>query len=339
MTADDDTDRGLRRRREMLGDEWVQRATANATDFNADFQAFITRYAWHEVWNRPGLPDETRRLLVLGMTMAQGRWEEFELHCGAAVRGGVSAEKIKETLLQGAIYCGVPAANTAFKLAQQILIAEGRAPQAAPLTDGVRGRQRQTFSRPALNLVEQGEGAGVPIVFAHALGMDLHWWDRTAAVFAAAGHPTLRYDQRGHGLSEWPDEGTSMDLLALDAARLIDEWGRGPVVFVGLSLGGMVAQGLALARPELVRGLVLAHTTARYASEGRAAWEQRIQAIEAGGMAAIADMVVERNLNAAYRAARPEHAQALKQHLLKHDTASYLSSCAAVRDVDWLDRL
>ena len=114
----DDFDRGVANRRAVLGDEWVDRSLAGASEFNADFQSLITRYAWHEIWGRPGLDHETRRLLVLGMTMGMARWEEFELHCRAAVRGGVPIDKIKETLLQGAIYCGVPAANTAILLVE-----------------------------------------------------------------------------------------------------------------------------------------------------------------------------------------------------------------------------
>ena len=117
----DDFDRGLRNRRAVLGDAWVDKSLNNATGFNAEFQSLITRYAWHDIWGRPGLDHTTRRLLVLGMTMGLARWEEFELHCRAAVRGGVPVEQIRETLMQGAIYCGVPAANTAFKLTTQIL--------------------------------------------------------------------------------------------------------------------------------------------------------------------------------------------------------------------------
>ena len=82
----DDFDRGLQNRRSVLGESWVAKSTAGANAFNADFQDFITRFAWHEVWGRPGLDHPTRRLLVLGMTMGLARWEEFELHCGAAIR-------------------------------------------------------------------------------------------------------------------------------------------------------------------------------------------------------------------------------------------------------------
>ena len=113
MTTDrqDDFDRGVKNRRAVLGDAWVDKSLDNASDFNAEFQSLITRYAWNDIWGRPALPHATRRLLVLGMTMGLARWEEFELHCKAAIRssrqeGGVSLAMIKETLLQGAIYCG-----------------------------------------------------------------------------------------------------------------------------------------------------------------------------------------------------------------------------------------
>ena len=143
----DDFDRGLKNRRAVLGDAWVDKSLDNATEFNAEFQSLITRYAWHDIWGRPGLDHETRRLLVLGMTMGLARWEEFELHCGAAIRGGVPLETIKETLMQGAIYCGVPAANTAFKIAVEILRDEGRAAGAAAARGAARVATHHTFSR------------------------------------------------------------------------------------------------------------------------------------------------------------------------------------------------
>ena len=335
----DDFERGLVNRRAMLGEDWVQRSTAGASAFNAEFQEFITRYAWHEIWGRPGLDKPTRRLLVLGMTMGLARWEEFELHCRAAIRGGVPLEKIQETLMQGAIYCGVPAANTAFKITGEILKAEGLAPPQQPLTRAVRPRPQHTFSQPQLAVMLQGEGAGVPIVFSHALGLDLHMWDGVAAELAGAGHPTLRYDHRGHGESAVPAGPYALDQLVDDAARLIREWGRGPVLFVGLSMGGMVGQGLALRHPELLCGLVLAHTTSQYPDAARVAWAQRIAAVEAGGMAAVAQMVTERYLHADFRATEPEAAQAMHAQLLGQDAAGYAAACHAVRAVDYLERL
>jgi 3-oxoadipate enol-lactonase/4-carboxymuconolactone decarboxylase len=115
-------DAGLATRRKVLGEAWVERALANRTAFNADFQAMITRYAWNEVWNRPGLDHRTRRLLVLAITASLGRWEEFRLHVRAGLeQGGFTEDELKETLMQTAIYAGVPAANTAFSEAAAVL--------------------------------------------------------------------------------------------------------------------------------------------------------------------------------------------------------------------------
>jgi 3-oxoadipate enol-lactonase/4-carboxymuconolactone decarboxylase len=113
---------GLGNRRRVLGDAWVDRSLANRTPFNADFQAMITRIAWHEIWGRPGLDDRTRRLLVLAITAALGRWEEFRLHVKAGLeRNGFTRDELKETLMQTAIYAGVPAANTAFAEAAEVI--------------------------------------------------------------------------------------------------------------------------------------------------------------------------------------------------------------------------
>jgi 3-oxoadipate enol-lactonase/4-carboxymuconolactone decarboxylase len=113
--ADQLFEAGLLNRRRVLGDAWVDKSLANRTPFNADFQAMITRIAWHEIWGRPGLDDKTRRLLVLAITAALGRWEEFGLHVRAGLtEGGFTQDELKEVLMQTAIYAGVPAANTAF---------------------------------------------------------------------------------------------------------------------------------------------------------------------------------------------------------------------------------
>jgi 4-carboxymuconolactone decarboxylase len=118
----DDFEKGMKTRRKVLGDEWVDRAEKTKTSFNAEFQELITRYAWNEVWNRPGFDHRTRRILVIGTMVALGRWEEFQLHVRAALQSGdLSEEDLKEILLQQAIYCGVPAANTAFREAREIL--------------------------------------------------------------------------------------------------------------------------------------------------------------------------------------------------------------------------
>jgi 4-carboxymuconolactone decarboxylase len=123
MDDSDPYDLGLRTRRSVLGDSYVDRALARSNDFNGEFQNLITRYAWGEIWTRPGLDQRTRRLLVLAMMVALGRHEEFKLHLRAAIEHGISKDAVKEVLLQAAIYCGVPAANTAFHLAEEVFAA------------------------------------------------------------------------------------------------------------------------------------------------------------------------------------------------------------------------
>jgi 4-carboxymuconolactone decarboxylase len=112
-------DQGMAVRREVLGDAHVDRAQAGQNEFTQDFQDLITRYAWGEIWTRPGLPRHTRSLLTLAMMVALNRPDEFRLHLRAAAANGVTRDEIKEILLQTAIYCGVPAANSAFHLAEQ----------------------------------------------------------------------------------------------------------------------------------------------------------------------------------------------------------------------------
>jgi 4-carboxymuconolactone decarboxylase len=114
--------RGMKTRRKVLGDEWVDRAERTKTAFNAEFQELITRYAWDDIWNRPGLSHKVRRMLVIAMTAAMGRWEEYALHVRAALQSGdLSEDDLKEVLLQSAVYCGVPTANHAFKEARQVM--------------------------------------------------------------------------------------------------------------------------------------------------------------------------------------------------------------------------
>lgn len=112
---------GMAVRRAVLGDQHVDRAQSNLNDFNADFQNLITRYAWGEIWTRPGLPRDTRSLMTICMMVALNREEELKLHIRAARNNGVTADQIKEALLQTAIYCGLPAANAAFVIAQHVL--------------------------------------------------------------------------------------------------------------------------------------------------------------------------------------------------------------------------
>ena len=119
--SDDPYDDGMRVRREVLGDEHVDRAEANANEFTRDFQDFIQRYAWGEIWARPGLDRRIRSAVTLTALVAHGHWEELAMHVRAAKRNGLSDDEIKEILLQCAVYCGVPAANHAFKIANDAL--------------------------------------------------------------------------------------------------------------------------------------------------------------------------------------------------------------------------
>ena len=113
---------GMAVRRQVLGDAHVDRATAQTTPLTAEFQDLITRYGWGEIWTRPGLDVRTRRILVLGTLIALGRFEEFRMHARAALNeGGFSEDDLKEIVLQQAIYCGVPAANTAFEVLREIV--------------------------------------------------------------------------------------------------------------------------------------------------------------------------------------------------------------------------
>ena len=123
--SDEAHERGMRNRREVLGDEHVDAAIERTSDFTADFQDFITRYAWGEVWDRPGLDRRTRSAITLTALIAVGRFDELEMHVRAALRNGLSEDEIKEVLLQSAIYCGVPAANSAFAVAQKVLEEDG----------------------------------------------------------------------------------------------------------------------------------------------------------------------------------------------------------------------
>ena len=111
---------GMRVRREMLGDAHVDASLQRATGFTSEFQELLTRYAWGEIWTRPGLERKTRSMIALATLIALGRDEEFQLHVRAAASAGVTREEIREVLLQSAIYCGIPAANHAFRLAEQV---------------------------------------------------------------------------------------------------------------------------------------------------------------------------------------------------------------------------
>jgi 4-carboxymuconolactone decarboxylase len=127
-------EQGMKVRRGVLGDAHVDRTLQNRNAFNEEFQDLITRYAWGEIWTRPGLPRQTRCMITLAMMVALNRGEEFRMHVRAALSNGVTREEIKEILLQAAIYCGVPAANSAFHAAEEVL---------GKTVAGVRGVKRR----------------------------------------------------------------------------------------------------------------------------------------------------------------------------------------------------
>ena len=166
------------------------------------------------------------------------------------------------------------------------------------------------------------------------------WLDpRDAHTTGLGDGQLLAYDHRGHGKSVTSQGLITLQDLVNDAITLIEAWGRGPVVWIGLSLGGMVGQGLAIKRPDLVSGLILAHTTSKYPPEALAAWATRIEAVRNGGMSAVADMVVSRYLSDSFRESHPDATRALHEQLLHTDPAGYMACCHAVSQVDCLEQL
>lgn len=350
---DHDYERGLHQRRAILGDAWVDRSLNNANGFNADFQNLITRFAWNEIWGRPGLEASTRRAIVLAITIALGRWEEFDLHVHAALLGegdsGLSPDALKEVLIQSAIYAGVPAANTAFARATAILREVGPqigyelAPMApAGATHPGNGRPGRTVSQPALHFnVREPRSNKAPrhtVVLSHALGCDLTMWDELARLLAEDCR-VITYDARGHGSSAAPPGPYTMAELADDAARLLRELDTGPVVWIGLSMGGMTGQELALRDPALVAAMVLANTTSAYEEQARAMWQQRIATVTEHGIEAIADMVMARYFHTDYRNRHAATVERFRRRLVSTDREGYTGCCAAVAGVDTTARL
>jgi 3-oxoadipate enol-lactonase len=350
---DHDFERGLHNRRAILGDAWVDRSLANANSFNADFQNLITRFAWNEIWGRPGLEQKSRRAIVLSITIALGRWEEYDLHVRAALLGDadnrLTPDELKEVLIQSAIYAGVPAANTAFTHALAILrevgpqigyAIEAQAP--ADTAHPGNGWEGRTVSKPALHFSERGPRNGKAprhtVVLSHALGCDLTMWDSLATLLAEDCR-VIAYDHRGHGGSDAPPGPYAMAELADDAARLIGELDAGPVVWIGLSMGGMVGQELALRHPALVSALVAANTTSGYPDEARDMWRQRAQTVQAHGMAAIAEAVMGRYFHAGFRSDHAAVVERFRRRLLATDAEGYAACCAAVGGMDTTARL
>ena len=342
-------ERGMRNRRAALGDAWVDKSVAKANAFNAGFQHFITDYAWHGVWGRPGLDWKTRRVLVMAVTCALGRWDEFEIHMRGSLTPGnahtLTPAEVREALFQIAIYAGVPAANTGFSKALGIMRELGIEPPPHPADQswhpGV-GRSVFTRSRPKLHATVRDARSDTPrhtVILSHALGQDSAMWDLVANELAATCR-VICPDTRGHGRSALPTGALSLDDLADDAARLIDEVAGGePVIWVGLSMGGLIGQALALRHPGKLKALVLANTTSGYDAAGRAALQQRIQTVEQEGLEAVAEGTMARFFSEAFRASQTAAVQRHQRLLLATDPEGYTACAAALGDADMAARL
>ncbi len=181
-----------------------------------------------------------------------------------------------------------------------------------------------------LNYREDGTPDGAPVVFANSLGTDLHLWD-TVLPHLPEGLRLIRYDKRGHGRSSVPPAPYSMGALVRDAEALLDHLGVREAAFVGLSIGGMIGQGLAVKRPDQLRVLVLSNTAARIGT--REMWQQRIDMVRKAGIEALADAVLERWFSRDFRAT-PELAR-WREMLVNQPAEGYAGCCAAISGTDF----
>jgi 3-oxoadipate enol-lactonase len=184
----------------------------------------------------------------------------------------------------------------------------------------------------SLHILDQGPKDGKAVVFSNSLGTDLRVWDRVVSLLPA-GLRIIRDDKRGHGLSDCPPRGTwGMGDHVADAIAVLDSLGAKNSVFIGLSVGGMIAQGLAAERPDLVRGMVLSNTAAKIGTPDM--WEGRIAEIEKGGIAALSEPILERWFSKKFR--REDQAElALWRNMLTRTTLDgYVGTCKAIADTD-----
>ena len=186
-----------------------------------------------------------------------------------------------------------------------------------------------------IHFADLGRPGGAALVFANSLGTDFRIWERVIGCLDGNIRVIL-YDKRGHGLSEAPAGPYSLSDHVADLASLLDSLAVRDAIVCGLSVGGMIAQALTAARPDLVRVLVLCDTAHRIGPPGM--WDTRIAAIEVGGIAALADSILERWFSAAFRAGRAEELAGWRNMLVRTPVEGYLGTCAAIRDADLTDR-
>jgi 3-oxoadipate enol-lactonase len=185
-----------------------------------------------------------------------------------------------------------------------------------------------------LHVVQGGDPEGLPVVFANSLGTDLRVWDPLLPLLPP-GLRIVRYDMRGHGLSDAPEGDYWMGDLVADAAGLMDALAIRDAVFVGLSIGGVVAQGLAAERPDLVRAAVLSNTAPKIGTE--ASWRERVAAVRAGGIEAIADGVLAKWFTRGFHAERADELALWRHMLTRTPVAGYCGCCAALAGTDLRD--
>ncbi|WP_146586292.1 3-oxoadipate enol-lactonase [Puniceibacterium confluentis] len=182
-----------------------------------------------------------------------------------------------------------------------------------------------------LNYRIDGDPSGAPVVFSNSLGTDLRLWDKVIPLLPQ-GLKFIRYDKRGHGLSDSPAAPYGMGTLVSDAEKLMEFLGVQNAVFVGLSIGGMIAQGLAAKRLDLIRALVLSNTGAKIGT--REMWQERIDGVRAGGIEALADATMQRWFSAAFRAT--DEFTAWRNMLVRQPSEGYLGCCAAIAGTDFI---
>lgn len=182
-----------------------------------------------------------------------------------------------------------------------------------------------------LHFADTGPREGPAVLFANSLGTDFRVWDRLLP-HLPAGLRIVRYDKRGHGLSECPAAPYRMESLVADAGGLLDHLGIERAVMVGLSIGGMIAQGLAAERPELLRALVLCDTAAKIGTDEM--WDQRIEAIHRGGIGALEEQILTRWFSRKFRAERQDELAGWRHMLCRTPEDGYVGCCYAIRDTD-----